>query len=167
MAKEFLQAFRRLPDSVYASCVYKFKSINYFQPITINGNVGDSYEGARGVGYLRRFFRPDFESYLSLIMKFEACLYSDSLIIMNYLQRYKISVRSLVKKGYNMNLVIPRLKKEELYTPSGLSYKIIFKYYQVILFLVHHNLLHLRNPSSIIECLRYLVSRPYNVPFGN
>ena len=109
MAKEFLQAFRRLPDSVYASCVYKFKSINYFQPITINGNVGDSYEGARGVGYLRRFFRPDFESYLSLIMKFEACLYSDSLIIMNYLQRYKISVRSLVKKGYNMNLVIPRL----------------------------------------------------------
>lgn len=166
MAKEFLQVFKKYPDYVYASSVYKFKSVNYFQQVTINGNVGDCFEGARGVGYLRKFFRPDFESYLSMVVGFEACRFSEYLIIMNYLQRYKISVKSLIRKNYNVNLVMAQLRKDELYTSSGLSYKVVFKYYQVIQFLVHHNLLHLRNPNSVVECLRYLVTRPYNVPFG-
>ena len=92
MAKTFIQIFRKNTQSVYAINVYKFKSINYFQPITINNNVGDIFDGVNGVGYLRGFFRNDINTYISIINKYEACVYSDYLIICNYLQKYKINI---------------------------------------------------------------------------
>ena len=166
MAKVYLQAFKKNIISAYANSVYKFKSINYFQPIIINNNVGDIFESSNGVGYLRSFFRNDIKSYISFLSKSEQCLYSDNLLIINYLQKYKINIRCLTKKNYNANLIKYSLRKDLLYTNSGLNFKIVYKYYLVIQILQKNNILYLKNPRAILDNLRYLVNRPYNVPFN-
>ena len=144
MAQEIRAAFARDADSVYACEVYKFKSINYFERVTVNHNVGDAFEGQKGVAYRRGFFRNDFETYLAIANQPECCRYSDYLVVMNYLQRYKINVRCLSRRLYNANLVYPLLQKESLYTTSGLHYKTIWKYNHIVEYLWSNPGLYLR-----------------------
>lgn len=165
MAKQAKVALARCNNSVYACDVYKFKSINYFQRVTVNHNVGDAFEGEKGVVYLRKFFRNDFSSYLTLASSSEACRYSPYLLIMNYLQLYKINVRCLSRKFYNASQVYPVLNKESLYTNSGLNYKIVSKYSQVIQHLNAKHILYLRNPNAVLECVRHLAMNPYGASF--
>jgi len=166
MTKAFIQSFKRNNQSAYANCIYKFKSINYFQPITINNNIADIFESTHGVAYLRGFFKNDIISYISFFTKYDFCFYADNVLIMNYLQKYKIHVRCINKKNYNANIIKYSSRGDTLYTSSGLNFKIVFKYYKVIETLQKYNMLYLRNPRSIIDCLRYLSSRPYTVAFN-
>ena len=76
--------------------------------------------------------RLKIEIQRSFLSKSEQCLYSDNLLIINYLQKYKINIRCLTKKNYNANLIKYSLRKDLLYTNSGLNFKIVYKYYLVI-----------------------------------
>ncbi len=165
MSKVFLQLFRRNQQSIYAVQVYKFKSINYFQPITINNGLGDLFDGTYGVGYLRGYFRDDLNTYISLLNKYQPCIYSDYLVITNYLQKYKISIRCLNRKLFNISHMQTRCKKDTLYTSSGLNFKMVFTYYQVIQLLANNNMIYFKNPSNLLQILHYLSSRPYNIAF--
>ena len=165
MVKQAKAALARCNRSAYACEVYKFKSINYFQRVTVNHNIGDSFEGERGVVYLRNFFRNDFSSYLTLAHISNACRHCPYLLIMNYLQLYKINIRCLARKFYSAALVYPVVNKERLYTNSGLNYKIVSKYAQAIQHLHTKRILYLRNPNAVIECVRHLAMNPYGGSF--
>ena len=165
MCKSFKQVILKNKNTIYATFVYKFKSVNYFQQISINNNIGDVYEDNYGVAFLRCHFRNDFIAYYNFLREYEVCKYSVPIIIMNYLQKYKIQVRCLLKKNYNYNLVIPTHNKNLLYLGSGLNYKIIYKYYNTIEILNKLSCLYLKNPIAVVECLRFLIKNPYNIPF--
>ena len=112
MCKCLKQAIRKTKNYIYATFVYKFKSVNYFQQISINNNIGDVYEDNYGVVFLRSHFRNDFFTYYNYLREYESCKYSVPIIIMNYLQKYKIQVRCILKKNYNHNIVTPVFNNE-------------------------------------------------------
>ena len=165
MCKLLKQAILKNKNYIYATFVYKFKSINYFQQVAINNNIGDMYEDNYGVVFMRSYFRDDFGIYYDYLRKYDCCKVSVPIIITNYLQKYKIQIRCLLRKNYNHNLVEPITNNNLLFQSSGLNYHLITRYYNTIEILRNLSCLYLKNPAAVMECLRFLIKNPYNIPF--
>lgn len=157
---------RGLKPSAYSATLYKLKSVSYFQKVIVHNNVGDVYESHEGTVFLRSFFRSDFTSYISHLIKDEACRYSEDLMISNYLYKYKIPIKCCLRKWYHSNLVFPYLKKTRLYMNSGIHFPIIYKFHKSVEYMSQHKMLYLRNSYAILESLRSLVKRPSHIPFS-
>lgn len=157
---------RGIKPSAYSATLYKLKSVSYFQKVIVHNNVGDVYESHEGTVFLRSFFRSDFTSYISHLIKDEACRYSEDLMISNYLYKYKIPIKCCLRKWYHSNLVFPYLKKTRLYMNSGIHFPIIYKFHKSVEYMSQHKMLYLRNSYAILESLRSLVKRPSHIPFS-
>ena len=152
--------------SAYSATLYKLKSVSYFQKVIVHNNVGDIYESHEGTVFLRSFFRSDFTSYISHLIKNEACRYSEDLMISNYLYKYKIPIKCCLRKWYHSNLIFPYLKKTRLYMNSGIHFPIIYKFHRSVEYMSQNKMLYLRNSYAILESLRSLVKRPSHIPFS-
>ena len=161
MVKNIKAAFRRFPDSAHAPRLFKFKGTAYYQNVTINGNVGDIYDPVYGVAYRRSFFKRDFTSYVSLLLKRGCGSVCDDLLISNYLARYKITLRCILRKFYHSSGVKLLVDKSKFYHNYRLDLKTINLHYQVVCLLQQMRLLSLRNPHVIGEAVRHLNSGQY------
>jgi hypothetical protein len=162
--KEIRKCFKRFPSSAHCLSLMKFKSINYFEYININGNIGDIYESSYLIAFKRYFFKNDFTSYLNILLKYDYCKYYEELLIANYLAKYKIQIRCINKKKFNKFLIGKIAIYEKIHTTSGLNNRIIYNYYKIIQLLGKLTMLYLKNSIRIQDYFRYLSNNPYNIP---
>ena len=161
MVRNIIAAFKRFPESAHAPKMFKFKSVNYYQPVSINGNVGDIYDSSYGISFKRSFLKRDFTSYVNLLIK-RGCYHEcDNLLITNYLLRYKIPVRCICRKFYNTSKIQLLTRKPQFYSNTGLNLTLINKHRQIVQLLQQIGLLALRNPHTIAEAIRHLTSGKY------
>ena len=159
--KEVRKAFKRFPPSAHSMSLMKFKSINFFDYITINGNVGDIYENDYFIAFKRDFFKSDFIEYLNIMIQLKDTYSTEELVISNYLNKYKIPIRCIFKKKCNRNLVKKLCKYECIHTLSGLNVRMIQNYCKIIQQLDRTYNLYLRNSIRVHECLQCVSSNQY------
>jgi hypothetical protein len=159
--KEIKKSFKRFPISAHCLSVMKFKSINFFDYITIHGNVGDIYENDYLIAYKRGFLKRDFIGYLDILLKNNSAIYSEEIVISNYFNKYKIPIRCIYKKKCNRGLIKKYFRYQSVHTPSGLNYNKINNYLQVVQLLDNSYNLYLRNSIRIHECMRCLSNNHY------